>query len=98
MKFFEMTREEANQILDQVRDGVPHTATFTLKCLYLTGDRKPHASVRGERVDQEIPPENWGSRIRARQIMVGASQIGHREKAGQSGIGLIDQTNERGAS
>ena len=98
MKFTETSREEANQILDQIRDGVSHTETYTLKCLYLTGNLKPHASVRSKRVDQEIPPEDWGGRIRARQGVVGASQVGHRKKAGQSGAGFFGQANGDGAS
>lgn len=93
-----MTREEANQILSAIKDGDVYTEACTLECLYLTGDHNPHASVRSEGVDQEVSQEDWRGRVRARQGLVGAGQGRYRKKAGQSGIGLIDQTNERGAA
>jgi len=98
MKFSEMTREEANQILDQVRDGSAHSEACTLECLYHTGDHNPHASVRSEGMDQEVSQENWRGRVRAREALVGAGQGRHSKASWKSGAGFFGQTNERGAS
>jgi len=93
MKSFEMTREEANKILDKVREGHPCSEACTLECLYLTGDYDPNAPVRSEGLDQEISQEDWRGRVRARQALVGASQGGHNQKAGQSGAGFLGQAD-----
>lgn len=93
-----MTREEANQILSAIKDGDVYSEACTLECLYLTGDHNPHASVRSEGVGQEVSQEDWRGRVRARAALVGASQGRHSEKTGQSGIGLIGQTNGRRAA
>jgi hypothetical protein len=98
MKFSEMTREEANQILDQIRDGSSHSEACALSCLYLTGDLNPHATVRGEGVGHEVSQEGWRGRVRARQGLVGASQGGYKKKTGQSGAGFFGQTDGDRAS
>lgn len=96
MKFIEITREEANQILDQVRDGSAHSEACTLECLYLTGDYRPYAAMRGEGMDHKISQEDWRGRVRARQALVGASQAGYSKAKGQSGIGFLGRTDAKG--
>lgn len=98
MKFIEMTREEANQILDQVRDGSAHSEACTLECLYLTGDHNPHAPVRSEGMDHEVSQEDWRGRVRAREGLVGADQGRHRKAAWKSGARFFGETDERGAA
>ena len=98
MKFTEMTREEANQILDQIRDGVSHTEDCTLDCLYLTGDHNPHAPMRGEGMDHEVSQEDWRGRVRARESLVGAGQGRHSKASWKSGAGFFGQTNGDGAT
>ena len=98
MKFSEMTREEANQILDQIRDGVSHPEACALDCLYLTGDHNPHAPVRSEGVDQEVSPEDWRGRVRAREGLVGAGQGRHSKASWKSGAGFFGQADGGGAA
>lgn len=69
-----MTREEANKILDQVREGYPYPETLILKCLNITGDYRTHEELRSERLDEEAEDKDWRARVRQRAIMVGRSK------------------------
>lgn len=89
-----MTREEANQILNSIKDGSTYPETRTLLCLYITGDRNPHAPVRSEGVGHEVSQEDWRGGVSTSQGLVGASQGGYRKKTGQGGIGLPVKANE----
>ena len=93
-----MNREEANQILSAIKDGDVYSEACTLECLYLTGDHNPHASVRSEGVDQEVSQEDWRSRVRARQSLVGAGQGRHSKATWKSGARFFGETDERGAA
>jgi len=71
-----MNYEQATKVLDQVRagQGSAFGEAEILLALWHTGDLGPHEAMRGARVDQEIPDEDWRARVRARAIMVGESQ------------------------
>jgi hypothetical protein len=98
MKFFEMTREEANQILSAIKDGNAYSEACTLECLYLTGDHNPHATVRSEGMDQEVSQEDWRGRVRAREALVGAGQGRHSKATWKSGAEFFGQANGGGAT
>ena len=71
-----MNYEQATKVLDQIRAG--QGATFgeaeILLALWHTGDLGVPAAKRSQGVDEEIPPEDWRGRCRARAIMVGESK------------------------
>jgi len=69
-----MTRYEANKILNEVREGAPHSEACTLQCLHITGDYQAHEPVRGPVLDQEAEDKDWRGRVRERQILVGRSK------------------------
>ena len=71
-----MTYEQAKKVLDQVRSGQGSAfrEAEILLALWHTGDLGFHEAKRGEGVDEEIPPEDWRARCRARAIMVGGSK------------------------
>lgn len=71
-----MTKDDAQKILDQIREGYGHayTEACAIECLYLTGDLGTHETVRSERVDQPLLEEGYRARLRERAIMVGKSK------------------------
>lgn len=71
-----MNYEQAKKVLDQVRagQGSAFSEAEILFALWHTGDFGLHEAMRSEGVDEEIPPEDWRARCRARAIMVGASK------------------------
>jgi hypothetical protein len=71
-----MTKDDAQKILDQIREGYGHayTEACAIECLYLTGDLGTHETVRSERVDQPLLEEGYRARLRARAIVVGKSK------------------------
>lgn len=71
-----MTKDEAQKILDQIREGFgnSYTEACAIECLYLTGDLGTHETVRGEGVDQPLQEESYRARLRERAIMVGKSK------------------------
>jgi hypothetical protein len=71
-----MTKDEAQKILDQIREGFgnSYTEACAIECLYLTGDLGTHETVRSQGVDQPIHEEGYRGRLRQRAIMVGKSK------------------------
>jgi len=69
-----MTREEANKILDKIRDGHFYSEACTIECLYITGDCGAYARMRSAGVDEEEEGEDWRGWVRQRAIMVGRSK------------------------
>jgi hypothetical protein len=71
-----MTKDDAQKILDQIREGYGHayTEACAIECLYLTGDLGTHETVRSERVDQPLLEEGYRARLRERAIVVGKSK------------------------
>jgi len=71
-----VTKDEANKILSQIREGFgnAYTEACAIECLYLTGDLGTHEAVRSERVDQPLLEEGYRARLRERAIMVGKSK------------------------
>lgn len=71
-----MTKHEAQQILDQIREGVGHgySQTCTLECLNLTGDLGAHETMRSKGVDGSVREEGYRARLRERAIMVARSK------------------------
>jgi len=66
-----MNREQANKILDQIREGSSHSEACTLECLRLTGDIAAYAPVRGEGVDFKVQQETWSAGPICHAVMVG---------------------------
>ena len=71
-----MTKDDAQKILNQIREGYGHayTEACAIECLYLTGDLGTHEAVRSERVDQPLQKEDYRARLRERAIVVGKSK------------------------
>ena len=71
-----MTKDEAQKILDQIREGFgnSYTEACAIECLYVTGDLGTHETVRSEGVDQPVQEESYRTRLRERAIMVGKSK------------------------
>lgn len=68
-----MTYEEAKKTLDAVREGADMPSSKVRRSLWVTGDLRAHAKLRGSGVDSPVQEEDWRSRTRGRQIMVDAS-------------------------
>ena len=68
-----MTYEEAKKILDAVREGADISSSKVRRSLWVTGDLRAHAKLRGPGVDCQAQEEGWRSRCRNRQIMVAGS-------------------------
>lgn len=66
-----MNREQANKILDQIREGSSRSEACTLQCLRLTGDIGDYAPVRGERVDFKVQQKTWSFGAASHVVMVG---------------------------
>lgn len=71
-----MTKNEAQKILSQIREGFgdAYTEACAIECLYLTGDLGTHETVRGKGVDESIREEGYRARLRQRAIMVAKSK------------------------
>jgi len=71
-----MTKDEAQKILDQIREGFgnAYTEACAIECLYLTGDLGTHETVRSTGVDETIREESYRARLRERAIVVGKSK------------------------
>jgi len=71
-----MTKDDAQKILDQIREGYGHayTEACAIECLYLTGDLGAHETVRSKGVDGSIREEGYRARLRERAIMVARSK------------------------
>ena len=71
-----MTKDEAQKILDQIREGFGNSyiEACAIECLYLTGDLGTHEAVRSTGVDQPIHEEGYRGRLRERAIVVGKSK------------------------
>jgi hypothetical protein len=71
-----MTKDDAQKILNQIREGYGHayTEACAIECLYLTGDLGTHEAVRSTGVDQPLQEEGYRARLRERAIMVGKSK------------------------
>jgi len=71
-----MTKDEAQKILDQIREGFgnAYTEACAIECLYLTGDLGAHEAVRSTGVDEQVREEGYRERLRQRAIMVARSK------------------------
>lgn len=69
-----MTHEEANKILDAVRNGIPYPTAYVSKALHITGDLGAHALLRSKRVDQEVSAEDRGGRWASSEVLVGGCE------------------------
>lgn len=69
-----MTKNDAQKILAQIREGYTYTEACTLECLYATGDLGAHEAVRSKGVDESLYQEGYRARLRQRAIMVAKSK------------------------
>jgi hypothetical protein len=71
-----VTKDEANKILSQIREGSgdAYTEACTLECLHLTGDLGTHEAVRSTGMDQPLHEEGYRARLRQRAIVVAKSK------------------------
>ena len=76
-----MTRNEANQLLDKLKDGAKLSYADTRTALRITGDDEEFGS---EGVDNEVQKETERPWENQSISMVVANLIGHREKTGTS--------------
>ena len=73
-----MTKSEANQLLDQLKDGAKLSYYDTRTALTVTGD---YEEFRGEGMDNEIQEEAERPWENQSISMVVADLVRHREKA-----------------
>ena len=71
-----MTKDDAQKILSQIREGFgdAYTEACAIECLYVTGDLGIHETVRSSGVDQPLQKEDYRARLRERAIVVGKSK------------------------
>ena len=67
-----MTREEANRILDNLKEGSDYPLAVINRCLDYTGDRA-HAPMRSAGMEGPLPDEGYRGRLRSRALLVDAS-------------------------
>lgn len=72
-----MTHDQAQKILNKVRDGVHYPAQIVDKALFLTGDIGTHEKMRGQGVDQALQIESEGAGFHASSRLVGRRYFGH---------------------
>lgn len=73
-----MNKEDANKLLDAVKDGQPISRSEIDAALIATGD---HAADGGEGVDSEIPSESETDRESKSILMVAQDLIRHSENS-----------------
>ena len=73
----EMSKVEANKILDRVKHGLPTSEVQIIEALIVTGDIGVNERVRGSGMDGQIPPEGEGSWREQRTFLVGQSSLRH---------------------
>ena len=73
-----MTKSEANQLLDQLKDGAKLSYSDTRTALTVTGD---YEEFRGEGMDNEVQEEAERPWENQSISMVVADLVRHREKA-----------------
>lgn len=71
-----MTKDEAQKILAQIREGFgnAYTEACAIECLYVTGDLGTHETVRSSGVDEQVQEQGYRGRLRQRAIVVGKSK------------------------
>lgn len=72
-----MTHDQAQKILNKVRDGVHYPAQIVDKALFLTGDLGAYEKVRSQGMDQTLQSESQGDWSHASSRMVGRRYFGH---------------------
>jgi len=72
-----MTYDQAQKILDRVREGVPYPARIIDFALQLTGDLDAHETHRSERMGREIQTQGQPGRSGAGTDMVGRYYFGN---------------------
>jgi hypothetical protein len=73
-----MTHEQAQKILDKVREGVAYPAGVVDFALQLTGDLDAHEAHGSQGMGREIQTQGQTSWGRASQDMVERNHFGHR--------------------
>ena len=73
----EMSKVEANKILDRVKHGLPTSEVQIIEALIVTGDIGVNEGVRGSGMDGQIPSEGEGSWREQRTFLVGQSSVRH---------------------
>lgn len=72
-----MTYEQAQKILNRVREGVHYPAAIVDKALFLTGDLDRDAEDGGQGMDQTLSGEGQREWFHASQRLVGRRYFGH---------------------
>ncbi len=72
-----MTYEQAQKILDRVREGVYYPESIVDFALQLTGDLAEHQAQRSKRMGSEIQTQGQRGRGGAGADMVGRYYFGH---------------------
>lgn len=65
--------EQAQKILDRVREGWDYPEATVRRCLWLTGDLEPHEELRGEGVDSPLQEESLRGGQPSGQVVVVSS-------------------------
>lgn len=89
-----MTHEQAQQILDRVKDGITYPSRIVNAALWLTGDLDAHEAMRGSGVDQEVSSESINRWSAIGKSMVATNHLGHRAHTGLGGGNRAKAPNE----
>lgn len=73
-----MTHEQAQKILDRLKDGESYSRAIIDAALWLTGDLDAHEAMRGEGMGQALSGQGAGVGCRAGQSMVAQANCGYR--------------------
>lgn len=72
-----MTHDQAQKILNKVREGVHYPAAIVDKALFLTGDLGAYEKVRSAGVDQTLSGEGERDWFHGSSRLVGRRYFGH---------------------
>jgi len=72
-----MTHEQAQKILDKVREGVAYPASIVDFALFLTGDLDAHEAHGSEGMGRAVQTQSQTSWGRAGQDLVERNYLGH---------------------
>lgn len=88
-----MQKEQANELLNKVRDGQKFSFEQISAALFATGDL--HDPMRGERVEESLQSQSPGTWQSSGSDLVGLGEKRHTENSWQGWSKYLDRGNEQ---